>query len=80
MKLRVSLVPLGSSQAVRFLKEEVSGAAWAREQLPAEEGLGHVQASLWEEERPLCGPPGSSLTPSQSRRAIRRRSQGAWMP
>ena len=51
MKLRVSLASLGSSQAVRLLKEMVSRAAWApeegcRKELPTGEGHDHVQASL----------------------------------
>lgn len=58
MRLRVSLVSLGSRQTVRLLKEEVIGTAWAqeegcREQLPTEEGHGLAQASLWGGATPL---------------------------
>lgn len=74
MKLWVSLVSFGSSQAVRLLEEEVRVAARAQEescteQLFAEEGHSRVQVSLWGGTTPLPWSPRLplSLPPSPSR-------------
>ena len=63
MKLRVSLVSLGSSQAVRFLKEEASVAAGPRRRAAQSSCLPRrvtvmSRHTCGEEQAPCHGPPG----------------------